>query len=87
MVKDQFQVKIHPSSVLECRPEYVLFDNYVITKANYVRTVSRLTPEIMLKACPNYYDLDTLPESDVKNNIKLVTIRMKHNKKVYAFEQ
>lgn len=27
-----------------------------------------------------------MPESDVKNNIKLVQIRMKHAKKVWAFQ-
>jgi len=51
---EHIQVKIHPSCVLDTKAEYVLFDNYVITKKNYVRGVSRIESEWLFIANHKY---------------------------------
>ena len=38
-VKDSQVVIIHPSSILTYRPEYVVYNELVLTKKNYMRTV------------------------------------------------
>ena len=37
-IKDNQVVGIHPSSVLDHRPDFVLYHDFVLTKNNYIRT-------------------------------------------------
>ena len=37
-IKDSQVVAIHPSSVLDHRPEFVLYHDFVLTKRNFIRT-------------------------------------------------
>jgi len=41
-IKDQQVVLIHPSSVIAHRPNFVLFNEFAITKKNYMRVCSRV---------------------------------------------
>ena len=45
LLKDSQVVIIHPSSILNFRPEYVLYNDLVLTKKNYMRTVMSVKPE------------------------------------------
>ena len=44
LVKDSQVVVIHPSSILNFRPEFVLYNDLVLTKKNYMRTVMSVRP-------------------------------------------
>ena len=44
-VKDNQQVDLHPSSALEHKPEWVVFNEFVMTSKNYIRTVSDIKGE------------------------------------------
>ena len=39
-VKDHQIVSIHPSSVLDMKPPWVLYADFVLTSKNYIRTVT-----------------------------------------------
>lgn len=44
-VKDNQVVALHPSCGLEGRPDWVLFNEFVLTTRSYIRTVSEVQPE------------------------------------------
>jgi pre-mRNA-splicing factor ATP-dependent RNA helicase DHX15/PRP43 len=55
-VNDQV-VSLHPSCGLDTLrpPEWVLFNEYVLTLKPYLRTVTEIRPEWLLELAPNYY--------------------------------
>ncbi|KAJ2422050.1 DEAH-box ATP-dependent RNA helicase prp43, partial [Coemansia sp. RSA 2524] len=60
-VKDNQMVLLHPSSVLERKPEWVVYNEFVLTKRHYIRTVTEVKPEWLLEIAPHYYHLDSFP--------------------------
>ena len=50
------QVSIHPSSVLDRKPEWCLFNEFVLTTKNYIRTVTDVRPEWLVAMAPQYYN-------------------------------
>ena len=65
-VKDHQVVSIHPSSVLDSTPPWVLFQEFVLTTQNFIRTVSNVRLEWLLELAPHYYELDTWPDGETK---------------------
>lgn len=70
-VKDHQVVAIHPSSVLDkhAKPEWVLFQDFVLTSKNYVRTVTIVRLDWLLELAPHYYSIENWPEGDTKKEI------------------
>jgi pre-mRNA-splicing factor ATP-dependent RNA helicase DHX15/PRP43 len=44
-IKDNQQVNLHPSCGLDNQPEWVLFNEFVLTTRPYIRTVTTVNPE------------------------------------------
>ena len=44
-IKDNQQVTLHPSCGLDIQPEWVLFNEFVLTTRPYIRTVTTVNPE------------------------------------------
>ena len=44
-VKDNQVVNLHPSCGLDSQPEWVIFNEFVLTTKPYIRTVSEVRPE------------------------------------------
>ena len=44
-VKDNQVVQLHPSTVLDHKPEWVLYNEFVLTTKNYIRTCTDVKPE------------------------------------------
>lgn len=65
-VKDQQVVSIHPSSVLDVKPPWVTFQEFVLTSRNYIRTVSAVQIEWLIDIAPHYYELENWPEGESK---------------------
>jgi len=53
-VRDQQVVNIHPSSHLKHKPEWIIYNELVLTDRNYVRTVSSLRPEWILEEASQF---------------------------------
>src|ERR1700753_3319638 len=47
-VKDNQTVLLHPSTVLGVESEWVVYNEFVLTTKNYVRTVTSVRPEWLL---------------------------------------
>lgn len=44
-IKDNQKVTLHPSCGLDAQPEWVLFNEFVLTTRPYIRTVTTVDPE------------------------------------------
>lgn len=69
-VKDHQVVAIHPSSVLDNKPAWILFQDFVLTTRNFVRTVSNVRLDWLLELAPHYYDLENWPEGETKQELE-----------------
>lgn len=63
-VKDNQVVALHPSTVLDHKPEWVLYNEFVLTSKNYIRTVTSVRGEWLVDLAPHYYDLSNFPRGD-----------------------
>lgn len=59
-VNGKSQVGIHPSTVINTKPEWVIYNEYVVTGKNYIRTVTIIQPEWLLEIAPHYFCPDNL---------------------------
>lgn len=53
-VKDNQHVLLHPSTVLSHDAEWVLYNEFVLTTKNYIRTITAVKPEWLLVGSPLY---------------------------------
>ncbi|KAG1740942.1 P-loop containing nucleoside triphosphate hydrolase protein [Suillus lakei] len=65
-VKDNQVVALHPSCGLDTQPEWVTFNEFVLTTRPYIRTVSEVRPEWLLEYASPYFDLTNWPDSETK---------------------
>jgi pre-mRNA-splicing factor ATP-dependent RNA helicase DHX15/PRP43 len=65
-------VSLHPSCGLDTQPEWVLFNEFVLTTRPYIRTVSDIRPEWLLELAANYYDVPSFGEGDTKRALQRV---------------
>ncbi|KAK6824729.1 pre-mRNA-splicing factor ATP-dependent RNA helicase prp43 [Apiospora arundinis] len=78
-MKDNNQaVMLHPSTVLATDYEWVLYNEFVLTTKQYIRTVTGIKPEWLLDIAPVYYDISTWDgQTDVKAALKGVQEKMR----------
>lgn len=57
-VKDNQDVLIHPSTVLSKEGEWLIYNEFVLTSKNYIRTVTVVKPEWLVEIAPKYYNLE-----------------------------
>jgi len=65
-VKDNQVVAIHPSSVLDMKPPWVCFEEFVLTSRNYIRTCTAVEVDWLCQIAPHYYDLQNFPKCEAK---------------------
>lgn len=75
-VKDNQSVLLHPSTVLGQDSEWVVYNEFVLTSKNYIRTVTAVKPEWLLEISPNYYDIDSFQKGEVKSSLTRTAQRM-----------
>jgi|SRR6267154_442471 len=63
-------VQLHPSCGLQTQPDWVLFNEFVLTTSPYIRTVTEIRPEWLLELAENYYDLETFSDGDAKRSLR-----------------
>lgn len=69
-VKDNQIVTLHPSSVLDQKPTWVLFEEFALTSKNYVRTVTSVRLDWPVELAPHYYDLSNFPPCEAKAELE-----------------
>ncbi|EKM51224.1 uncharacterized protein PHACADRAFT_177891 [Phanerochaete carnosa HHB-10118-sp] len=84
-VKDNQVVGLHPSCGLDNSPEWVIFNEFVLTTRPYVRTVTTVLPEWLLEYAPSYFRLDDFKDSEMKRALVRV-VNKRAGKRDYPTE-
>ncbi|PPQ72131.1 hypothetical protein CVT25_008505 [Psilocybe cyanescens] len=63
-------VALHPSCGLDTQPEWVIFNEFVLTTRPYIRTVSEVKAEWLVEFAANYFDLSTFPDGETKRALQ-----------------
>ncbi|KAJ3398515.1 hypothetical protein CcCBS67573_g06793 [Chytriomyces confervae] len=79
--KDNQVVQLHPSCNLETKPEWVLYNEFVLTQKNYIRTVSEVKPDWLLEISPDYYDMKRFPDCEGKRALERIAAKIASKKK------
>ncbi|KAM3735161.1 hypothetical protein ACB098_10G068300 [Castanea mollissima] len=65
-VKDNQVVHLHPSNCLDHKPEWVIYNEYVLTSRNFIRTVTDIRGEWIIDIAPHFYDPMNFPQCEAK---------------------
>ncbi|KAK4175900.1 putative Pre-mRNA-splicing factor ATP-dependent RNA helicase PRP43 [Triangularia setosa] len=76
-VKDDQMVMIHPSTVVSSPYDWVVYNEFVLTTKQYIRTVTNIRPEWLLEIAPVYYDIDTFEKGEIKSALTRLTEKVK----------
>ncbi|RKF63122.1 putative pre-mRNA-splicing factor ATP-dependent RNA helicase prp43 [Erysiphe neolycopersici] len=79
-IKDDQDVLLHPSTELGVDSEWVVYNEFVLTTKNYVRTVTAVKPEWLLDIAPNYYDLSSFPKGEIRTALLKVQDKIRRKK-------
>ncbi|KAF4353804.1 hypothetical protein G4B88_009398 [Cannabis sativa] len=66
-VKDNQVVHLHPSNCLDHKPEWVIYNEYVLTSRNFIRTVTDVRGEWLVDIAHHYFDLENFPQCEAKS--------------------
>ncbi|KAG2465613.1 DHX15 helicase, partial [Polypterus senegalus] len=75
-VKDNQVVQLHPSTVLDHKPEWVLYNEFVLTTKNYIRTCTDIKPEWLVKIAPQYYEMSNFPQCEAKRQLERIVAKL-----------
>ena len=60
-VKDNQEVSLHPSTCLDNKPQWVVYNEFVLTTKNYIRTCTTVEGAWLIEIAPHYFDLSNFP--------------------------
>ncbi|KAG1765553.1 P-loop containing nucleoside triphosphate hydrolase protein [Suillus occidentalis] len=69
-IKDNQVVALHPSCGLDTQPEWVVFNEFVLTTRPYIRTVTEVRLDWLLETAPAFFDIQTWPDSETKRALE-----------------
>lgn len=80
-VKDNQPVYIHPSSCLDHKPEWCLYQEFVLTTKSYIRTLISVKDEWLINLAPHYYDLSNFPKGEAYACLQRLYLKMELEEK------
>lgn len=69
-VKDNQVVALHPSTVLQHKPQWAVYNEFVLTSKNYIRMVTDVKGHWLIELAPHYYDLKNFPPCEAKRTLE-----------------
>ncbi|KAG4102615.1 P-loop containing nucleoside triphosphate hydrolase protein [Neocallimastix lanati (nom. inval.)] len=76
-IKDNQVVFIHPSSCIMEKPEWVIYNEFVLTTKNYMRTISKIKGEWLIDIAPQYYDMSNFPICEARRALERIIKKRK----------
>ena len=71
---------MHPSTVIDYKPEFVMYNEFLLTSKNYIRTVLVIDPEWLFEVAPDYFDLDEFPAGEARRRLERVKAKIESKK-------
>ncbi|KAF9481047.1 pre-mRNA-splicing factor ATP-dependent RNA helicase PRP43 [Pholiota conissans] len=69
-LKDNQVVALHPSCDLITQPEWVVYNEFVLSSRPYIRTVSEVKAEWLIEFGGKYFDLVSFPDGETKSALQ-----------------
>jgi pre-mRNA-splicing factor ATP-dependent RNA helicase DHX15/PRP43 len=66
---------MHPSNSLSHKPEWVVYNDFVLTTKNYIRTCTEIKGDWLLELGAAYYDLSNFPNGDAKRILERLALK------------
>jgi pre-mRNA-splicing factor ATP-dependent RNA helicase DHX15/PRP43 len=82
-IKDNQVVALHPSTCIDHKPEWVLYNEFVLTSKNYIRTCIEIKPEWLLQLAASYYDMQNFPPCEAKRVLEAIAKKSQTDKKQF----
>ena len=79
-IKDNQVVSLHPSTVLDHKPEWVLYNEFALTTSNFIRGCTVVYADWLLEAGPQYYDITSFPKCEAKEALEREIKKLKMKK-------
>jgi pre-mRNA-splicing factor ATP-dependent RNA helicase DHX15/PRP43 len=79
-MKDNQLVHVHPGSVVDSKPEWVIFEEFALTTKNFIRTVTVTQVDWLVELAPHYFDLDNFPECEAKAELEQAYARLSYSR-------
>ena len=73
--KDNQVVALHPSTSLQHKPEWCLYNEFVLTSKNYIRMCSDIKGDWLVELAPHYYDLKNFPQCEAKRTLERIYLK------------
>ena len=73
---EDHSVLIHPSSSVSNRVDWVVYIEFVLTKRNYIRTISRIDPKWLILLYPDVFNSDVITKTESRKKIMQVEKHM-----------
>jgi len=80
-VKDNQILLIHPSSVLDHKPEWVVYHEFVLTTRNYIRTVTDIKGEWLFEIAPDYFKPSSVKNGETRKELERIEMEVIERKK------
>ena len=74
-VKDNQVVALHPSTSLQHKPEWCLYNEFVLTSKNYIRMCTDIKGDWLVELAPHYYDLKNFPQCEAKRTLERIYLK------------
>jgi len=82
-VKDNQVVALHPSTYLDHKPDWCIYNEFVLTRKNYIRTLTDVNGEWLVELAENYYDLQNFPHGEARRVLeRIINKREKEKEKL-----
>ncbi|KAE8342243.1 hypothetical protein BDV24DRAFT_130577 [Aspergillus arachidicola] len=81
-IKDNQNVLLHPSTVLSYDADWVVYNEFVLTTKNYIRTVTAVKPEWLIDIAPTYYDITSFPKGEIRSALLRAAERLSRKEKM-----
>lgn len=85
--RDGQVVGLHPSCGLDNNPEWVLYNEFVLTTRNFIRICTEVKPEWLLDFAPMYFDMSTMPDGETKRALQRIIIKREGKSKSGSHEE
>lgn len=71
-IEDNQIVAIHPSSVLDHKPDWVLYNEFVLTKKNYIRNLTEIKGEYLFEVNKEYFNPKKMNNIDIRRDLEKI---------------
>ncbi|KAI9005854.1 P-loop containing nucleoside triphosphate hydrolase protein [Phycomyces nitens] len=70
-LKDNQHVSLHPSSTIKSKPEWILYDEIVLTSRTFIRTCVEVNVNWLFEGTSDYYtDLSSFPKNETRSALE-----------------